>query len=84
MLGPGTVAQNTIFVLRLLTLRQWRRSAAPSTLILPEGIPMRDLKSYRPSPALVVSAVALSVALGGTSYAAIVLPANSVGTKQLK
>lgn len=36
-----------------------------------------------PSPALVVACVALAVALGGTSYAAIVLPANSVGTKQL-
>jgi hypothetical protein len=45
---------------------------------------MRDLKSHRPSPALVVSVIALSVALGGTSYAAIVLPANSVGTKQIK
>jgi len=38
----------------------------------------------RPSPALVVSVIALVVALGGTSYAAIVLPANSVGTKQIK
>jgi hypothetical protein len=39
----------------------------------------------RPSPALVVSLIALFVALGGTSYAAITsLPANSVGTKQLK
>jgi len=28
--------------------------------------------------------IALSVALGGTSYAAIVLPANSVGKKQIK
>jgi len=38
-----------------------------------------------PSPALVVSLIALFVALGGTSYAAITaLPANSVGTKQLK
>ena len=45
---------------------------------------MRNLKSRRPSPALVVSVIALSVALGGTSYAAIVLPANSVGTKQIK
>jgi hypothetical protein len=36
-----------------------------------------------PSPALVIACVALAVALGGTSYAAIVLPANSVGTKQL-
>ena len=39
---------------------------------------MRDLKSHRPSPALVVSAIALSVALGGTSYAAIVLPAHTM------
>lgn len=37
-----------------------------------------------PSPALVVSCLALAVALGGTGYAAVVLPANSVGTKQLK
>lgn len=37
-----------------------------------------------PSPALVVSMVALVVALGGTSYAAFQLPKNSVGTKQLK
>jgi hypothetical protein len=43
-------------------------------------------KSLRmPSPALVISVVALFVALGGTSYAAITgLPANSVGTAQLK
>jgi len=33
---------------------------------------------------MVVSLVALTVALGGTSYAAIVLPANSVGSKQIK
>jgi hypothetical protein len=45
---------------------------------------MRDLKSHHPSPALVVSMIAQSVALGGTSYAAIVLPANSVGSKQIK
>jgi hypothetical protein len=39
----------------------------------------------RPSPALLVSLVALFVALGGTSYAAITsLPKNSVGTAQLK
>jgi hypothetical protein len=39
---------------------------------------------FRPSPALVISLIALFVALGGTSYAAYTLPANSVGTKQLK
>jgi hypothetical protein len=38
----------------------------------------------RPSPALVISIVALIAALGGTSYAAFTLPKNSVGTKQLK
>ena len=38
----------------------------------------------RPSPALVVACLALAVALGGTGYAAMVLPANSVGTKQLR
>jgi hypothetical protein len=38
-----------------------------------------------PSPALVIALIALFVALGGTSYAAITaLPKNSVGTKQLK
>jgi hypothetical protein len=45
---------------------------------------MRNLKLQRPSPALVVSVIALSVALGGTGYAAIVLPANSVGKEQIK
>ena len=38
----------------------------------------------RPSPAFVVACLALAVALGGTGYAAVVLPANSVGTAQLK
>jgi hypothetical protein len=38
----------------------------------------------RPSPAMVVACLALGIALGGTSYAAITLPKNSVGTKQLK
>lgn len=38
-----------------------------------------------PSPAFVISLVALFIALGGTSLAAInALPKNSVGTKQLK
>ena len=37
-----------------------------------------------PSPAMVVACLALLIALGGTSYAAIKLPKNSVGTKQLK
>ena len=43
------------------------------------------MKKFHPSPALVVALIALFVALGGTSLAAInALPKNSVGTKQLK
>jgi hypothetical protein len=38
----------------------------------------------RPSPATAISLVALFVALGGTSYAAINLPRNSVGAAELK
>ncbi|MGI8414066.1 MAG: hypothetical protein ACR2QA_16555 [Solirubrobacteraceae bacterium] len=38
----------------------------------------------RPSPALVVASLALAVALGGTSYAALALPPASVGTSQLR
>src|SRR5262249_22484811 len=38
----------------------------------------------RPSPAFVVACLALAVALGGTGYAAVILPANSVGTVQLR
>lgn len=39
----------------------------------------------RPSPAFVISCIALTVALGGTSFAAAVaIPRNSVGTPQLK
>jgi hypothetical protein len=45
---------------------------------------MRKLTRYRPTPALVVAFVALFIALGGTSYAAVMLPRNSVGTAQLK
>ena len=39
---------------------------------------------HRPSHATVVAYAALFVALGGVSYAALKLPANSVGTKQIK
>ncbi len=45
---------------------------------------MRWSRIKRPSPALVVSVIALVVAMGGTSYAAFSLPNNSVGNKQLK
>src|SRR5262245_66696764 len=37
----------------------------------------------RPSPAMVVSLVALFVALGGTGYAALQIPKNSVGSPQV-
>lgn len=37
-----------------------------------------------PTPAMIMACVALFVALGGASYAAGVLPKNSVGTVQLK
>jgi hypothetical protein len=36
------------------------------------------------SPALIVACIALAVSLGGTGYAALKLPAGSVGTAQLK
>jgi hypothetical protein len=39
---------------------------------------------HRPSPSMAVALLALSVALGGTGYAAIKLPRNSVGSKQIK
>jgi hypothetical protein len=45
---------------------------------------MSRFRFTRPSPALVVAVVALFVALGGASYAAFSVPANSVGTKQLR
>jgi hypothetical protein len=37
----------------------------------------------RPSPATVISLIALFVALGGTSYAAFKIPKNSVGSPQV-
>ena len=45
---------------------------------------MNRFKRYRPSPAMIVACIALALSLGGTSYAAVVLPAGSVGTRQLK
>jgi hypothetical protein len=37
-----------------------------------------------PSPSLVVACIALAISLGGVSYAASVLPRNSVGTVQVR
>lgn len=46
---------------------------------------MREIWQRRPSPALVIACIALGVALGGTSYAAVLqVPRNSVGAVQLK
>lgn len=45
---------------------------------------MKRIVKRLPSPAMVVACIALAVALGGTSYAAIKLPRNSVGTSQLR
>ena len=45
---------------------------------------MTRIVPWKPSPAIAISSVALIVALAGTSYAAISLPANSVGTAQLR
>lgn len=46
---------------------------------------MRRIKSHRPSAALLVSVIALFVALSGTSYGAVtkLLPKNSVGSAQV-
>jgi hypothetical protein len=45
---------------------------------------MARLRRHRPTPAMVVACIALTVALGGTGYAATVLPRNSVGPAQLQ
>jgi hypothetical protein len=42
------------------------------------------MRLRKPSPALLISLLALFVALGGSSYAALTLPKASVGAKQLK
>jgi hypothetical protein len=42
------------------------------------------VKRHKPSPAIVISFIALIVAMGGTGYAAISIPKNSVGTAQLR
>ena len=49
---------------------------------MPEQTTNRRMR--RPTPSMIVAVVALSVALGGTSYAALKLPAASVGTKQVR
>lgn len=45
---------------------------------------MKAIRKHLPSPAMVVACASLVVALGGVSYAAGVLPNNSVGAAQLQ
>jgi hypothetical protein len=45
---------------------------------------MSRLWGHRPTPAVVVAVLALFIAMAGTGYAAIKLPANSVATAQLR
>jgi hypothetical protein len=45
---------------------------------------MKRMLRFAPSPAMVVSCIALLVALGGVGYAATALPRNSVGPPQIK
>jgi hypothetical protein len=45
---------------------------------------LRSLFRRRPTASMVISLIALFVALGGASYAAVSLPKNSVGTAQIK
>jgi hypothetical protein len=45
---------------------------------------MSRVLTYRPSPAMMVALLALFISLGGSAFAALALPDNSVGTKQLK
>src|SRR5689334_18903912 len=45
---------------------------------------MHRITRIRLTPSMVVASIALLVSLGGVGYAATALPANSVGTLQLK
>ena len=45
---------------------------------------VRRMLRVRPSPSLAVGFTALLVALGGTSYAVVLIPINSVGSAQIK
>ncbi|HEY7256312.1 MAG TPA: hypothetical protein VH476_06465 [Solirubrobacterales bacterium] len=45
---------------------------------------MKRLTRRMPSPAMIVALISLVVAMAGTTYAALKLPKNSVGSKQLK
>ena len=51
--------------------------------VYPSGVEMKSLRGHL-TPSLVISVIALFVALSGASYAALRVPNNSVGTKQIK
>jgi hypothetical protein len=45
---------------------------------------MRRFRRHRTAPVLVVACIGLTIAIGGTSYAAVSLPRNGGGTDQLR
>jgi hypothetical protein len=45
---------------------------------------MKRIVRHKPSPATVISVIALLLAMGGTGYAAMTIPKQSVGTAQLR
>lgn len=45
---------------------------------------MKRFLNHRPSGAMLVALLALFAAVGGGAYAAVTLPANSVGSTQLR
>ncbi len=47
-------------------------------------MPTRAIRYFRGHPATAIALLALFIALGGTSYAAVTVARNSVGTTQLK
>jgi hypothetical protein len=49
-----------------------------------EVVEVRKVLRIRLSPSMAVAFVALSIALGGSSYAVVTLPARSVATRQLR
>ena len=57
------------------------RSTIPS---LKGNIQWKSLRPCRSAPALVISVIALILSTGGVGLAAFTLPANSVGTRELK
>src|SRR3954462_1448514 len=74
---PGALSHRLPICSTPLRLVSVVRASVPDK----EG-PMRRFRL--PSPSMVVACVALIVAMGGTGYAALKIPRNSVGNKQLR